>query len=686
MNRPVIRDRTRTLFTHRTAGVPATRFCGKDTDNFADGKLGMHVKPIQACRIGFDAEPAAALRRCLMVAICATATGLPGTIAAEMSGSDFFQRLKQSVVEVHSLEKGSGVIVDVDKVVTNCHVVADTKRTELEQEVIAYPKTYPLKTTLAARDDDHDLCLLSIEESTLFPEEMKAPLGRSSVPVGGRVYAVGAPKREINEGSVKKRLEYRGFDTDSIPVEICSYSDRSAAWFILTDADIDPGSSGGGLFNQKGELIGITRFGYENPGFTVPVEYVKKLLDVKPEKALHEVAKKVVEQGNFSDAIWIAKRIDVPNQRAKALLHIAEAQIRAEYATKAKRTLDNAIQAVDQENDLDKSTGILRRIVQSLARIGSVPSAIQTAERIADPAQRSRALSYVAKKQAEEENFAGAMNTANMITLPSRRTKSLDTVRKIQASALAKKGNFPKAIRIAGEIKDLMVRAYTFNRVAKAQARTGDVRARATFSHAARAANKIGSLVERADALREITETRIEAGHVAGTLETFRDAISAAEQIADPTERSKGFRDIVDVLSDIGDFIGARQLVKSIDDQNERAMALRGIAKALADAKNYTGAEKIAKSIRDPSERDMALHEIVRVLADAEKYTGAKKIAGSIRDPSERDMALHEIVKVLADAEKYTGAKKIAESINDHGERAGAPALHRRNGSRSSWI
>lgn len=61
--------------------------------------------------------------------------------------------------------------------------------------------------------------------------------------VGETVYAIGTPKgyeKSITRGLVSQLRRRRGTVT------------------IQTDAAISPGSSGGGLFNEKGELIGIT--------------------------------------------------------------------------------------------------------------------------------------------------------------------------------------------------------------------------------------------------------------------------------------------------------------------------------------------------------------------------------------------------------------------------------------------
>ena len=51
-------------------------------------------------------------------------------------------------------------------------------------------------------------------------------------------------------------------------------------------APIQPGNSGGPLFNKRGELVGITNAGVpdaQNVGYAIKISYLKNLVDVAPE-------------------------------------------------------------------------------------------------------------------------------------------------------------------------------------------------------------------------------------------------------------------------------------------------------------------------------------------------------------------------------------------------------------------
>jgi serine protease Do len=171
--------------------------------------------------------------------------------------------LNPSIVKVHTANKegnhgvGSGVVVAKDHVVTNCHVIADAKGIH----VTKYGVSYPPYALLA--DWKHDLCILKFEYLKL----KSVNLGSNDklqyeTEVFGKNYGGNTVKPHTAVGAVKGIFDLNGYKII-----------QSSAWFSM-------GASGGGLFNGKGELIGITTF--KTPGlgsfYSVPVEVIKKLL------------------------------------------------------------------------------------------------------------------------------------------------------------------------------------------------------------------------------------------------------------------------------------------------------------------------------------------------------------------------------------------------------------------------
>jgi hypothetical protein len=150
---------------------------------------------------------------------------------------------------------GSGVVLPSGDIVTNYHVVKAGGRYTVGQR----GKTAP--AFLQGSDPDKDLALLLAPGLTATP----ALLGQASrLKVGEPVYAVGAPQGlelSLSEGIVS---QLRG---DPPPI-------------IQTTVAISPGSSGGGLFNAKGELVGIMTFyleGGQSLNFALPVEWIREV-------------------------------------------------------------------------------------------------------------------------------------------------------------------------------------------------------------------------------------------------------------------------------------------------------------------------------------------------------------------------------------------------------------------------
>lgn len=182
--------------------------------------------------------------------------------AQALTGSQVYERVRDSVVVVkaygpggHQVGLGSGVVLPSGLVVTNHHVAKDGVRLTVSRGQLEVPA---LRVT---EDSERDLCLLQVFGLKATP----ARLGQAgSLKVGDRVFAVGAPyglELSVSEGIVS---QLRGGPP---PV-------------IQTTAAISPGSSGGGLFNDQGKLVGITTFYLKDSqgvNFALPVEWVEQL-------------------------------------------------------------------------------------------------------------------------------------------------------------------------------------------------------------------------------------------------------------------------------------------------------------------------------------------------------------------------------------------------------------------------
>ncbi len=194
------------------------------------------------------------------------------------------------------LQLGSGVVIEKERVVTNCHVAKGTASIQIEHKGRKY------NAALQYSDYGRDLCQLLVAGLDA-PPIMR---GRATeLIVGQRVYAIGAP---------------RGFDLTLSEGIISSLRDIAGERYIQTSAPISPGSSGGGLFDDSGHLIGLTTFvimGGQNLNFALPVDWINDLPSRSRNlgKESASIAKSRSEQldalrkkGDFSGVLIVAKK------------------------------------------------------------------------------------------------------------------------------------------------------------------------------------------------------------------------------------------------------------------------------------------------------------------------------------------------------------------------------------------
>ncbi len=174
---------------------------------------------------------------------------------------------------------GSGVVVAPGYVLTNYHVVEDAVRLE----VVSGEETY--EAVLAGSDEALDLAVLKVEKLPIEP----VVLGDSDVlNVGDWAICIGNPLSftgtttvgiisGLNREITNSTTDVYGRRTDSVNL------------MIQTDAAINAGNSGGGMFNVAGELIGVPSMKYtgsymsatsvEGIGMAIPINVAKPLIN-----------------------------------------------------------------------------------------------------------------------------------------------------------------------------------------------------------------------------------------------------------------------------------------------------------------------------------------------------------------------------------------------------------------------
>lgn len=183
----------------------------------------------------------------------------------EVTGWSFFGGQSSYVVPA----AGSGVIVSDNGYILTCyHVIADSQSVSVN---LRNGETYP--AVVVASDQQSDTAILKIEAEDLTV----AVMGDSDkLEVGDRVVAIGNPLGELG-GSVTSGI-ISALDREVI------IANKGTFNVIQTDAAVNSGNSGGGLFNAQGELIGMVNakasdIGVEGLAFALPVNDLKPVIE-----------------------------------------------------------------------------------------------------------------------------------------------------------------------------------------------------------------------------------------------------------------------------------------------------------------------------------------------------------------------------------------------------------------------
>ena len=187
--------------------------------------------------------------------------------AFALTPAELFAKVSPSVWRIRSYDKeglpmgiGSAVVVGPGQLITNCHVLRKASRFVVAREKLSFPGT------LEFWDTARDLCQV---RAAIGDAPAVALADSAALTIGQNVYALGSPA---------------GFEL-TLSAGLVSSLRRDAAerlTLIQTSAPISPGSSGGGLFDDSGRLVGVTTMisierNAQNLNFALPTEWVREL-------------------------------------------------------------------------------------------------------------------------------------------------------------------------------------------------------------------------------------------------------------------------------------------------------------------------------------------------------------------------------------------------------------------------
>lgn len=203
-------------------------------------------------------------------------TGSSG--AAKLSCNEIFQKCSPSVVGIKSFDGkssdsyswGSGIVVSSDGyILTNTHVIDEGERATVQ----LYDGT-ACAAKLVAADSQSDVAILKIEKTGLTPAVFASS---KNIRTGDAVCAIGNPlspdySLTMTSGIISatsREISYNG----------------AVMKLLQTDTSINEGNSGGPLFNDRGQVIGITNMkivssfsNIEGIGFAIPSDTLQSIV------------------------------------------------------------------------------------------------------------------------------------------------------------------------------------------------------------------------------------------------------------------------------------------------------------------------------------------------------------------------------------------------------------------------
>ena len=214
-----------------------------------------------------------------------------------------FDTVSNSVVSIHTYtgntqnKKGSGFIYKVAKdkayILTNSHVIENVTSVK-----VYVTEEKSVDATILGHDNYLDVAVLSIENNNYKALKINKD---NALNIGDIVYTIGTPLNNefynsTSSGIISKvsRLHYENNSNENILMDM-----------IQTDILSNPGNSGGPLFNEKLEVIGIctsnidVNNGLSGISFAVPIKHVmNKITELETNK---EVSKRKIDNVKIVD-------------------------------------------------------------------------------------------------------------------------------------------------------------------------------------------------------------------------------------------------------------------------------------------------------------------------------------------------------------------------------------------------
>ena len=234
------------------------------------------------------------------------------SLAFTVSAVDDFESINQSLIRLtvagqkpdyripwnpgrSSRGSGSGFVIGERRIMTNAHVISNSRFIELEKD--GDPERYQAQVKFVAHDCD--LAILEVDDPDFFEGTQALEFGNIPA-LHSTVYAFGYPiggeRMSVTRGVVS-RIEFRTY----------SHSGLDSHLSIQVDAAINPGNSGGPVI-QDGKVVGVAFQGYsgavaQNTGYMIPTPVIRRFLADIEDGSYDGYAELAVEHSNLLNPV-----------------------------------------------------------------------------------------------------------------------------------------------------------------------------------------------------------------------------------------------------------------------------------------------------------------------------------------------------------------------------------------------
>ena len=239
-------------------------------------------------------------------------TGEPGDTVINVEGGDNYdikiessnnnsllaasKALLSSVCVTTESSAGSGVIYKLDKekgdayIITNFHVVHKSNTNSISDRINVYlygmeAAEYAIPATYVGGSINYDIAVLKVMGNVTLMGSNAMPVtvaNSDEVAILETVIAIGNPEAD----GISATVGCINVESENISVEFQVQNSTKVVTLrvMRTDAAVNSGNSGGGLFNDKGELVGIVNAKSsdtltDNIGYAIPSNVARAIAD-----------------------------------------------------------------------------------------------------------------------------------------------------------------------------------------------------------------------------------------------------------------------------------------------------------------------------------------------------------------------------------------------------------------------